>query len=123
MTTATTDSIAQRVEALKAYINEGKIIEAMEEFYADDVVMQENTEEPTRGLAANIEREKQFLSIVKEWKWTKWDATAINDRENISFVEYSFEFVNKEGESVVYSQVSVQRWREVRIVLERFYHG
>ena len=123
MTTATTDSIAQRVDALKAYINEGKIIEAMEEFYADDVVMQENTEEPTRGLEANIEREKQFLSIVKEWKWTKWDATAINDRENTSFVEYSFEFVNKEGESVVYNQVSVQRWREGRIVSERFYHG
>lgn len=123
MTTTTTDTIAQRVEALKAYINEGKIIEAMEEFYADDVVMQENTEEPTRGLDANIEREKQFMSTVQEWTRTNWGATAINDRGNVSFVEYSFEFVNKEGVSVVYTQVSVQRWQDGKIVSERFYHG
>ncbi len=120
--TATT-TLSERVEALKDYINKGKILEAMEEFYADDVVMQENAEEPTRGLAANIEREKQFLSIVQEWKWTKWGATAINDRENVSFVEYSFEFVNTDGISVVYSQTSVQRWRDGKIVSERFYHG
>ena len=91
MTTITT---AQRVEQLKEYINEGRILEAMDEFYHQDVVMQENSEEPTRGLAANIEREKEFLSIVSQWNWTKWHATAVSetpDGENVSFVEYSFE--------------------------------
>lgn len=119
----TTANISERVEALKDYINNGKILEAMEEFYADDVEMRENAQEPTRGLAANIEREKAFLSDVKEWNWTRWHATAVNDRENVSFVEYSFEFVNSSGETVVYHQASVQRWREGKIVSERFYHG
>lgn len=122
MTTAA-GSIQERVESLKDYINTGRILEAMEEFYSDDVVMQENSEEATKGLAANIEREKQFLSIVKEWKWTKWHATAVNDRENISIVEYSFEFVNSDGETVVYDQAAVQRWRDGKIYSERFYHG
>ena len=64
-----TTTISERVEQLKQYIDEGKILEAMNEFYHDDVVMQENSETPTEGLAANIEREKQFLSIVKRWNW------------------------------------------------------
>ena len=123
MTTITT---AQRVEQLKEYINEGRILEAMDEFYHQDVVMQENSEEPTRGLAANIEREKEFLSIVSQWNWTKWHATAVSetpDGENVSFVEYSFEFVNTQGETVVYEQATVQRWRDGKIISERFYHG
>lgn len=122
MSTAT-GSIQERVEQLKDYISAGRIIEAMEEFYADDVEMRENAEEPTRGLAANIEREKAFLSGVKAWNWTEWHATAVNDRENISIVEYSFEFVNSEGETVVYIQAAVQRWRDGKIFSERFYHG
>ena len=124
--TSTTTNTAQRVEQLKDYINAGKILEAMEEFYHEDVVMQENSEVPTRGLAANIEREKEFLSIVAQWNWTKWHATAVSetpDGENVSFVEYSFEFVNTQGETVVYEQATVQRWRDGKIISERFYHG
>ena len=124
--TSTTTNTAQRVEQLKEYINAGKILEAMDEFYHEDVVMQENSEEPTRGLAANIEREKEFLSIVSQWNWTKWHATAVSetpDGENVSFVEYSFEFVNTQGETVVYDQATVQRWRDGKIISERFYHG
>jgi len=119
----TTATISERVEALKGYIEHGKIIEAMDEFYADDLVMQENSEEPTRGLAANIEREKQFLSIVKQWNWTRWHATLVNKKDNVSVVEYSFEFVNNEGETVVYEQATVQRWQGGKIISERFYHG
>lgn len=118
-----TATISERVEQLKGYINEGKILEAMNEFYHDDVVMQENAEAPTSGLGANIEREKQFLSIVKQWKWTKWHATAVNDEDNVSFVEYSFEFVNTDGQTVVYEQAVVQRWHDGKIISERFYHG
>jgi len=119
----TNTSISERVEQLKDYINNGKILEAMNEFYADDVVMQENSEDPTRGLEVNIEREKQFLSNVKAWHWTKWHSTAVNDRENVSFVEYSFEFMNTDDHTVVYDQAVVQRWRDGKIISERFYHG
>ena len=118
-----TTNISERVEQLKDYINSGKILEAMNEFYHEDVVMQENSEAPTEGLAANIEREKQFLSIVKQWNWTKWHATAVNDAENVSFVEYSFEFINTDDQTIVYEQAVVQRWRDGKIISERFYHG
>ena len=122
MSTQTTP-IAQRVADLQSYINEGKILEAMDEFYADSVTMQENSETPTVGLKENIEREKQFLSIVKDWHWTKWHAIAVNEDDGVSFLEYSFEFTNTDDQKVTYEQAVVQRWENGKIVSERFYHG
>ena len=122
MTTGTT-AIRERVDGLISYINEGKILEAMDEFYADDLVMQENSEEPTHGLAANIEREKQFLAGVKDWKWTKWHAIGIDEDKGVALIEYSFQFESTDGKTITYEQATVQRWRDGKIVSERFYHG
>jgi len=121
--TTTTPTIADRVSDLQDYINNGKILEAMDEFYADDLVMQENSETPTTGLASNIEREKRFLATVKDWKWTKCTATAVNEADGVSILEYSFQFIDTEGKSVTYEQATVQRWADGKIASERFYHG
>ncbi|HET9130758.1 MAG TPA: hypothetical protein VFO86_07420, partial [Terriglobia bacterium] len=60
-----TQNLQQRLQDLFGYVRQGKIIEAMNEFYDQDTAMQENANPPTKGLAANIEREKQFLNGVK----------------------------------------------------------
>lgn len=64
-------TLSERVDKLNAMIRDGKIIEAMTEFYADDVSMQENETPPTIGKSQNIEREKQFVSNVIEWRAEK----------------------------------------------------
>ena len=120
---AQTGTIAKRVAELQDFINNGKILEAMTEFYDNEVTMQENNEPPTLGLKANIEREKQFLSVVKQWNWTKWTATAVDEDTGTSILEYSFEFVNTDNQTVLYEQATVQRWVDGKIVSERFYHG
>lgn len=51
-------SIESHVEKTLDGIRNGTIIETMKELYSDNVVMQENTSEPTVGLAANLEREQ-----------------------------------------------------------------
>jgi ketosteroid isomerase-like protein len=112
--------IADRVAELLRYIQSGRIIEAMNEFYAEDTVMQENRNVPTRGLAANIEREKQFLSQVKEWRGFEATATAVNG--DVSFIESTMDFVATNGAEVHLEQVSVARWRDGKIVSERFYY-
>ena len=112
--------IADRVAELLRYIQSGRIIEAMNEFYAEDTVMQENRNVPTRGLAANIEREKQFLSQVKEWRGFEVKARAVNG--DVSFIESTMDFVATDGAEVHVEQVSVARWRNGKIVQERFYY-
>jgi hypothetical protein len=113
-------NLQQRLHDLLSYISQGKIIEAMHEFYDKDTVMQDNANPPTKSLAANIEREKQFMSGVKEWKGFTVTASAAGD--NITFDEGSLDFIATNGQPVHMEQVSVAKWKNGKIVHERFYY-
>ena len=113
-------NLQQRLNDLFGYIRQGKILDAMTEFYDKDVKMQENANPPTVGQAANIEREKQFLSGVKEWKGFNVTASAVGD--NVTFYECSLDFVATGGQAVHMEQVVVSQWKDGRIVHERFYY-
>jgi hypothetical protein len=113
-------NLQQRLNDLFGYIRQGKIIEAMSEFYDKDVKMQDNANPPTVGQATNIEREKQFLSGVKEWKGFNVTASAVGD--DVTFYECSLDFIATSGQPVHMEQVVVARWKNGKIVQERFYY-
>jgi ketosteroid isomerase-like protein len=115
-----TTNLQQRLNDLFGYIRQGKIVEAMNEFYEKDIVMQDNANPPTKGLAANIEREKQFLSGVKEWRGFDVTASAVGD--NVTFYECSLDFIATSGQPVHMEQVVVAKWKNGKIVHERFYY-
>jgi ketosteroid isomerase-like protein len=115
-----TITLQQRLNDLFDYIRQGKIIDAMNEFYDKDTVMQDNANPPTKGLAANVEREKQFLSDVKEWKGFNVTASGVGD--NVTFYECSLDFIATSGQAVHMEQVVVTKWKNGRIVHERFYY-
>ena len=115
-----TQNLQQRLNDLFGYIKQGKIVEAMTEFYDKDAKMQENANPPTIGQAANIEREKQFLSGVKEWKGFNVAASAVGD--DVTFYECSLDFIATNGQAVHMEQVVVTRWKDGKIVHERFYY-
>lgn len=115
-----TQNLQQRLQDLFGYIRQGKIIEAMNEFYDQDTAMQENANPPTKGLAANIEREKQFLNGVKEWKGFNVTASAVGD--NVTFYECTIDFIATTGQPVRMEQVSVAKWKNGKIVHERYYY-
>jgi ketosteroid isomerase-like protein len=120
MATSTTNTVRDRVNGLVEYVQTGRILEAMTEFYAPDVQMQENANPPVVGLAANVEREKQFLANVKVWKGFAVKALAADG--DVSFMESTIDFVAQDGADVHIEQVSVARWRDGKIVHERFYY-
>ena len=113
-------NIQQRLNDLFGYVRQGKIVEAMSEFYDKDTVMQDNANPPTVGQAANVEREKQFLSGVKEWKGFNVTVSAVGD--NVTFYECSLDFIATSGQPVHMEQVVVAKWNNGKIVHERFYY-
>ena len=122
MTTATAEpTVARRVHDLQDYIRQGRILDAMNEFYDAAVSMQENNTAPTVGLAANIEREKNFLAYVKQW--VGYEVRSINVGPDTSAVESTLEFHAVDGKHIVINQVAVQRWNNGKIVSERFYYN
>ena len=120
MTTTATAPAGVRVNELNGYIQTGKILEAMDEFYDQNVEMRENAGEPTVGLAANIEREKQFLANVKTFH--AFEVKGVATAPDLSIVESEMRFTSQEDQEVVLQQVSVQRWQNGKIVSERFYY-
>lgn len=115
-----TTNLQQRLNDLFDYVRQGKIIDAMNEFYDTDTVMQDNANPPTKGLAANVEREKQFLSGVKEWKGFNVTASGVGD--NATFYESTLDFIATNGQPVHLEQVSVAKWKNGKITHERFYY-
>ena len=115
-----TVDLQQRLNDLFGYIRQGKIIEAITEFYDTNVKMQDNANPPTVGQAANVEREKQFMSGVKEWKGFNVTASAVGD--DVTFYECNLDFIATSGQPVHMEQVVVAKWKNGKIVHERFYY-
>jgi len=115
-----TANLKQRLQDLLDQIRQGKIIEAMNEFYDKDTVMQENANPATKGLAANIEREKQAINGVKELKGFTVTAQGVGD--NVTFYESTSDFIATNGQAMHVEQVSIAKWRNGKIVHERFYY-
>ena len=115
-----TVQLQQRLQELLTHIRQGKVVEAMNEFYDQDTVMHENANRSTKGLAANIEREKQFMSGVKEWKG--FNVTALGVGDNVTFYEATADFITTNGQAVHLEEVSVAKWKNGKIVHERFYY-
>ncbi|MGQ0810174.1 MAG: SnoaL-like domain-containing protein [Nitrospiraceae bacterium] len=115
-----TTNLQHRLQDLFGYIRQGKIIEAMNEFYDKDTVMQDNANPPTKGLAANIEREKQFGSAVKEWKGFTVTASGVGG--DVTFYEAALDWIATDGTPIHLEQVSVAKWKNGKIIQERFYY-
>ena len=121
MNTSTTINLQDRLEDLFSYIREGRILDAINEFYAEDAAMQENNLPPSVGREANLEREKQFLSTVKEWQ--RFDVTAKGVGGDVTFYETVMDWVATDGTPVHVEQVVVAKWQDGKITHERFYHN
>ena len=57
---STTTNLQERLEELFSFIRQGRILDAINEFYAEDVAMQESNFIPTVGRQANYVRRNNF---------------------------------------------------------------
>ena len=96
-------------------------MDAMKEFYADEVVMAEPAYGDTVGLAANLEREQAFVDSVKEFK--NFEAPAVTVGDGVSAYENVMDWTSVDGQDLHVEQVAVQKWEGGKIVHERFYYA
>ncbi|MBT8399122.1 MAG: ester cyclase [Rhodothermia bacterium] len=122
-TTSTQTTLRERVEDLNRRILNGEVMEAFEEYYADDVVQQENEQVPTRGKDANRRRELDFLSSLTDFRSAEVKSVTVDEENSTSMVEWYFDYTHRDWGDRKFHQVSVQRWRDGQIVHERYYYG
>ncbi|MFK7759838.1 MAG: SnoaL-like domain-containing protein [Phycisphaerales bacterium] len=116
-----TDNTNVRLNELLGYIREGRIMDAMNEFYADNVTMKEPAYGATYGLKANLDREQQFVDSVAEFK--RFESPKVHIGDDTSSYENIMEWTGTDGRDVRVEQVAVQEWKDGKIVHERFYYA
>ena len=83
-------TLLEKISDLNDLVLQGKVMEAFEKYYHEDVVMQENEESPTVGKSANRKREEEFLASLEEFRGAK--PLKVTVGEGISMVEWLYDF-------------------------------
>lgn len=112
------DRLVELVRACEA----GHTLDAIERFYAEDVVVFENYERARSGRAACVEYERAALAEQPRPPKLVARAMAADEASGVSFVEWVIRFVGRDGRPMRLEEVAVQRWSGGAIVEERFFY-
>jgi len=99
----------------------GKALDAFEQYYADDVVMQENSDAPFVGKDFNRQREIDFFGSIAEFHGGKVESSAVSG--DTSFGQWWMDITFKNGFRFALNQVAVRQWKDGKIVHERFFYN
>src|SRR5437016_12383197 len=106
-------------DQLNTLIIQGKSIDALRQFYAEDVVAQENDEPERVGRDAWLQARQGMEKSIKKFN-ARVLAHAANGDTSFSEWEYNIELAGMGAMRI--SQVAVRRWKNGKVVRERFYH-
>ena len=110
-------SIKQQVNDLVSLVEQGRMIEAIEKYYDEDVAMQENLGAPIVGLATNLERERAFYGSLRT---LQFKAASILVEGNRAVINWVFDYTAADGKQFHMDQIAVQTWRNGKLIHERF---
>lgn len=114
-----TAELQMAVNDLNSLIKEGKIMEAFEKYYGEDVTIHENGNDPVEGKEENRKRGINFLWEIDE----VYDAEIISVTlgKDVSMTEWAIDVKTKEGVRKKIYRVNVQYWKSGKISTERLY--
>jgi ketosteroid isomerase-like protein len=103
-------------------LESGNLCGAIEQHYADDVVVFENRALARAGRAACVTYEREQLAGQPEPPTYKLRGFAVNEPQGLAFLEYSVRFTSEEGRPLYLELVAVQTWYAGKITQEKFYY-
>ena len=106
------------------YVKEGKFVESIEEFYAENATLQVHTAVPTLGRDLIIKNERASLENVTAYHGLEVLATAIGEFEEgtgIVFYEGIMQWEQSDIGHVTLNQVVIERWKDGKILNIRYF--
>jgi hypothetical protein len=109
-----------RVAEFVSYVEAGRYVEAIQDFYAETAFMKENLAEPRLGREALIRHERAVLAGLAQMRTERVGPVLIDgDRVTINWV---FEMTSSDGKKRLLDELALQKWSGDRIVEEQFYY-
>jgi len=113
--------LLSRSKAVISLLSQGRIIEAMTEYLADDVQLQEAGFPPKIGKAFCIAEQQKLLDNVTEFiGYTLVNGPTV--KGDITMYESILEFKTNDGIQHRFEQAIRTKWKNNKIINERFYH-
>jgi len=111
------------IQDLDSRLNElnrnGKILDGLEEFYAETCVFQEGNEAPIVGKEAQRDRLSAMFATLKGFNGATLHGQAVQGAT--TFTEWTFDMTGSDDERIVWNEVLVRHWENGKVVRERFY--
>ena len=109
-----------RVAEFVSYVEAGKYVEAISDFYAETAFMKENLAEPRVGRENLIRHERAVLAGLAQMRTERVGPVLVDgDRVSINWV---FEMTTRDGKKRLFDELALQKWSGDRIVEEQFYY-
>ena len=115
------EPLRDRVQELLDFLKTNPSPEQVyEQFYDENVVVQENLQPSRVGRAISIERQKRMNSNVKEVHEFKIGAVLVDGDRSV--IEAHIDMTTLDGHHIRIEELAMQTWRDGRIVHERFFY-
>jgi SnoaL-like domain len=109
-----------RVAEFVSYVEAGKYVEAIGEFYAETAFMKENFGEPRIGRDNLIRHEQTVLAGLAQMRTERVGAVLV-DGDHVA-INWVFEMTGRDGKKRLLDEVALQKWSGEHIVEEQFYY-
>ena len=110
----------EQIQTLISYVEQGREVEAIRMFYAEDAQTQENNAPPTVGLAALVEKEARFLESIGGMELSQGVSFIVDgDRAAINWI---FEYATPAGQRIHLDEIAYQLWDGDKIVHEHYFY-
>ena len=116
--------LAECHEALIDYLRQGKFAEGIDDFYAADVVAQENGNPSRSGRDALAKAEREYLAGVTRYDGIQVHQAMIRDDGNgdgVVMYECEMKWHHETGGEVHVQQAVVEHWKAGKVKNIRFY--
>jgi hypothetical protein len=114
------NNLALSVERLNSLIVKFKFFEALDEFYDESIVSFENEGNPTIGLENYRLAAKKYLDNISN---SSASLKNVIVSDNMSVCEWHYKFDHREWGHWDKIQLSVQRWKNGKIIHERHHYN
>ena len=112
-----------KAKELYSMIEQGKMMDAFEKFYHEEVVMHEATGEIREGKDTNRKFEQEWMASIQEMHGGGVGSIASDEENGVTTVESWIDVSFKNGQRYKMEEVAVQQWKDGQIIHERFYYN
>ncbi len=114
-----TANIAAAETASNALTAQGKILDSIDQFYADNCVFTEPDGSHRSSKAAQRAHLEGFFATLKSFESATLHGEATGD--NFSASEWTFKMTAGDGSPIVWNETLVRTWQDGKITSEKYY--